>query len=198
MLNTRKAMEVVGEYSKLAEKYKLPVDISNPSDEDRLFRLVVIGEIKSGKSSFINTLVGEASPQLPVDVPVTTSTAFVVSDGNPRSNKVYFNDPNKPSFAIIGDDEIKEYGTENLNSQNEKGVSEIAITLPNDFLRYNKSIVIDTPGLGGVFKNHRAITWKYGPTADAICYVFRSQQLTRSEIENTKQFWEVSQQSRHV
>jgi hypothetical protein len=53
------------------------------------------------------------------------------------------------------------------------------------------TVVIDTPGLGGVFEKHRAITWKYASTADALCYVFRSQQLTGPEMEDAKQFWEM-------
>jgi ribosome biogenesis GTPase A len=53
-----------------------------------LFRLVVVGEIKKGKSSFINALLGEPYP-LPVMSDVATSTVFKVTYGDTRKYKVF-------------------------------------------------------------------------------------------------------------
>ena len=54
-----------------------------------LFRLVVMGEIKKGKSSFINGLCG--IPDLvPVHSDVATSTVFKLRYGTERRYTVYF------------------------------------------------------------------------------------------------------------
>lgn len=54
-----------------------------------LFRLVVMGEIKKGKSSFINALIGEAD-LLPTSSDVATSAVFKVIHGPSRKYKVFF------------------------------------------------------------------------------------------------------------
>ncbi len=46
-------------------------------------------------------------------------------------------------------------------------------------------MIIDTPGLGGIVKHHKEITWKYIPNADAIFFVCDSVEtlLSRAEID---------------
>src|SRR5438046_2704619 len=54
-----------------------------------LFRLVVMGEIKKGKSSFINALLGEPE-LLPTASDVATSTVFKLLYGPEKRFKVFF------------------------------------------------------------------------------------------------------------
>ena len=54
-----------------------------------IFRLVVMGEIKKGKSSFINAMLGEKD-LVPVSSNVATSTIFKIRYGQQRAYRVFF------------------------------------------------------------------------------------------------------------
>jgi predicted GTPase len=152
-----------------------------------LFRLVVVGEIKKGKSSFINALLGEPYP-LPVVSDVATSTVFKVTYGDTRKYKVFFypKNPDEPDERTdtleITHEQVVDYGTEDKNPRNEKGVDFIGVKLPHPLLK-SGVMIIDTPGLGGLFREHSEITWRYVPNADAIFFVFDSVEAVASKDE---------------
>jgi GTP-binding protein EngB required for normal cell division len=160
-----------------------------------VFRLVVMGEVKKGKSTFINALLGIAD-LLPTDSDVSTSTVYKIIYGPEIVYTVYFlPQPDRPDevpepLALPVSEEqrskygipattnsVKEqlryFGTEAGNPANEKGVDFIAVEVPNPLLREGLTIV-DTPGVGGLFKAHRDITFRYAPNADAVMFVVDS------------------------
>ena len=162
-----------------------------------VFRLVVVGEIKKGKSSFINALLGEPE-LLPVDTDVSTSTVYKVAYGDTKQYTVFFNPPannrqaDPPPPKGISETEVSDYGTENGNPGNEKEVEYISVQLPNPLLK-SGVIIIDTPGLGGLFAGHADVTWRNAPSADAVCFVLDSVEavVSRPEMESLKKFLEV-------
>ena len=54
-----------------------------------LFRIVIVGEIKKGKSSFIGALLGEHD-LLPMDSDVATSTVYKIIYGPQKKYTVFF------------------------------------------------------------------------------------------------------------
>lgn len=134
-----------------------------------IFRLVVIGEINKGKSSFINALLN--TPNLvPVADTVATSTVFKIHYAEQQSYRVHFlKYLNRPAIDIAAD-ELAAYGTESGNPGNEKEVDFIEVTHPSPMLKAGL-VVIDTPGLGGIIQSHQRITWQYVPHADAAVFV---------------------------
>jgi GTP-binding protein EngB required for normal cell division len=153
-----------------------------------LFRLVIIGEIKKGKSSFINALLG-IPDLLPVHSDVATSTVYRIMYGETKGYRVFFfpkdpADPQKttPPPLVITEDQIADYGTEDSNPGNKKGVDFIGIQLPHPLLK-SGVMIIDTPGIGGLFKEHSEITWRYVPNADAIFFVLDSVEAVASKAE---------------
>jgi hypothetical protein len=141
-----------------------------------LFRLVVIGEIKKGKSSFINALCGIPG-LVPVHDDVATSTVFKIHYGTERGYTVYFQPDAEGAAADcerkkleISESDLGAYGTENGNPDNAKGVDFIAVRAPAPILK-DGLIVVDTPGVGGLFKKHREITFRHAPRADAVFFV---------------------------
>jgi Dynamin family len=141
-----------------------------------LFRLVVMGEIKKGKSSFINALLGEPD-LLPTANDVATSTVFKVLYGPAKKYLVFFQ-PDVDSGKrlpprVITSVEVSAYGTESGNPANAKRVDFIGVELPNPLLK-DGLVIVDTPGVGGLFKAHRQITWAYAPNADAVIFVLDS------------------------
>jgi len=150
-----------------------------------LFRLVVMGEIKKGKSSFINALLGE-NELLPVASDVATSTVFKIIYGPEKKLKVFFYpdvDTGKRSAPkVISADEIEAYGTETGNPKNKKKVDFIGVELPHPLLK-NGLVIVDTPGVGGLYREHRDITLRYAPNADAIFFVVDSVESVISNDE---------------
>lgn len=141
-----------------------------------IFRLVVMGEIKKGKSSFINALLGEEK-LLPTDSDVATSTVYKVMYGPQRKLKVFFlpdlDTGKRPDVLEIDDSQLANYGTENGNPNNEKRVDFIGVELPHPLLRQGL-VLVDTPGVGGLYRAHRRISRQYAPNADAVFFVLDS------------------------
>ena len=134
-----------------------------------LFRLVVMGEVKKGKSSFINALLG-VKDLVPVSSDIATSTIYKICYGTEKAYKVFFSQESGKTPLFITAAELAAYGTENGNPGNEKAVDFIQIFVPSPILK-NGLVIIDTPGLGGLFKQHKRITYEYVPKADAVFMV---------------------------
>ena len=150
-----------------------------------LFRLVVMGEIKKGKSSFINALLGEPD-LLPTASDVATSTVFKLLYGPEKRFQVFFQPDvdtgRRPGPKEIQATDLIDYGTEAGNKGNEKRVDFIGVELPHPLLK-DGLVIVDTPGVGGLFRAHRDITWRYAPNADAVCFVLDSTESVISKDE---------------
>lgn len=166
----------------LAEEYKRL--------EMGIFRLVVMGEIKKGKSSFINALLSEPD-LLPIASDIATSTVYKLLYGPKKTFKVFF----KPDLDTgarrepleISAEGLTEWGTESGNPDNKKGVDFIGVQLPNELLKQGL-VIVDTPGVGGLYRKHRDITLRYAPNADAVLFVLDSVEsvISRDEIDFLK------------
>jgi GTP-binding protein EngB required for normal cell division len=179
-----------GQFRNLAEAQQrkdLILDLTPVLDRFDLgiFRLVVMGEIKKGKSSFINALLGEPD-LLPTASDVATATVFKIMYGPERRFKVFFlpdvDTDRRPEPKVIEASDLRDYGTEAGNRGNQRRVDFIGLELPHPLLREGL-VIVDTPGVGGLFKAHRDITWRYAPNADAICFVLDSVESVISNDE---------------
>jgi hypothetical protein len=103
------------------------------------FRLVVIGEQKRGKSSFINALLGVLG-LVPVQSDVATSTVYQVTHGSTRKYTIFFYPPDpekpdqRPAPLDVSVEELYEYGTADGNPDNRKGVDFIRVQVPHPWL----------------------------------------------------------------
>ncbi len=151
-----------------------------------IFKIVVMGEIKKGKSSFVNALLGVEN-LVPVSSDVATSTIYKICYGEQLAYKVFFTEKSqKPSLEIKPSD-LALYGTESGNPGNIKEVDFIQVLTPSSILK-NGLVIIDTPGLGGLFKEHKRITYEYVPRADAVFLVTDSVEspIGKAELELLK------------
>lgn len=151
-----------------------------------IFRVVVMGEIKKGKSSFINALLGREN-LVPTVSDIATSTIYKIRYGKENAYRVFFNESTGIQPAIISAEEVAAYGTETGNPGNEKQVDFIEVICDADILK-SGLIIIDTPGLGGTYKEHKKVTWKHVPKADAVFFVTDSYEspIGQEEIEHLK------------
>jgi tRNA U34 5-carboxymethylaminomethyl modifying GTPase MnmE/TrmE len=192
LIKKQQVLDVAGKFVELAADVKDSSAVEHVQTQLAqyrlgLFRIVVVGEVKKGKSSFINALLGD-STLLPTASDVATSTVYKLMYGEPKKIKVFrlTNDAEGPDAVPppieISSDQLAEYGTEAGNPNNSKKVDFIGIQLPHPLLKDGVAI-IDTPGLGGLFLKHRDITWRYVPNADAIFFVLDSVEAVISQAE---------------
>ena len=152
--------------------------------ENISYDVVVCGEIKKGKSTLLNAIIGQEI--LPTDTNVATSQVFRISKSETESFALVFSDG---TSQPITREELSKYGSQveaNIRGGNEvddKLLSYIQVNVPLEFLPDNVSLV-DTPGLGSVYKSHEWITNSYIKRASAVLFLFD----TKPMIEMEKQF----------
>ncbi len=133
--------------------------------EEEAFNLVVLGQFKRGKSTFINALLGECI--LPTAIIPLTSVVTILRYGPKLKVEVgYMNDRVEQS-DLTG---LPAFITERENPQNKKGVKEVTVFYPSQYLKGGVRI-IDTPGAGSVYSHNTEAAYAYLPYVDAAIFV---------------------------
>ncbi|RMG72878.1 MAG: dynamin, partial [Nitrospirae bacterium] len=142
------------------------------------FNLVVVGQFKRGKTTFINALLGE--DLLPTAVVPLTSIVTVIEYGRFIEIKVYFLNGTQQSIPV---ESLPEYVTEKGNPRNEKNVAEVLIRYPSDYLKDGVRL-IDTPGVGSVYQHNTDVAYEYLPRSDATVFLISvDQPLSKAEVD---------------
>jgi hypothetical protein len=128
--------------------------------------IVVVGETKRGKSSFVNALLG--ADVSPVDADVATSVFLLFRYGREPSAWLHLANGAAPRRVPI--DSAREWATVAGNPDNAKNVRALEILLPSPPLARGLNI-IDTPGTGGLDASHREVTLAALRQADALLFV---------------------------
>jgi len=119
---------------------------------DNNIDIVILGQFKAGKSSFINHLIGKEI--LPTGVIPVTSVITRLQFGETEKAIVSSLNTTKTEVPITL---IDEFIAEDKNPKNEKTVSVIDLELP--CLRPFQNVrLIDTPGIGSVFRHNTQTT----------------------------------------
>jgi len=115
---------------------------------NQLIDVAILGQFKAGKSSFLNSLIGK--PILPVGViPVTTTITRLQYGKRERAIVRHFD--GQQTEVDIG--AIEEFTSEAQNPANRKNLEVVDIELPS-LEKYAGLRLVDTPGLGSIFKYH--------------------------------------------
>ncbi|WP_157822411.1 dynamin family protein [Psychromonas sp. Urea-02u-13] len=157
--------------------------------DNQEFRITVVGEFSSGKSTFINALIGQDI--LLHGLSETTATVtyvHCVKKDNSKINQieVHFTEPSKQPVILDLDkdkDLLKQYTTTFSNTVDV--VSEIEgvhFYLNIEGIEDNV-VFIDTPGLNGVAEGHREVTINEIQKAHASICLFQLRGVTESEKE---------------
>jgi ribosome biogenesis GTPase A len=145
-------------------------DLVKKLDEDR-FHLVVVGEFNHGKTTFVNSLLGESA--LATGVTPTTAAihhlrwadapeAFVVYASG-RREPIPFGDAKK--FAVGGGAVGEE-------------VDFLEIGYPAKLLK-ERILLVDTPGVNDLSHQRADITYSYIPRADAVLFLLDAGQILK-------------------
>jgi len=140
--------------------------------------VAVLGQFKAGKSSFLNSIVGE--DVLPVGaIPVTTAITRL-QYGEKRQAVVRHFD-GRITEAPLSD--IRQYSSEAGNPGNEKNVAIVDIELPS-LQEYAGIRLVDTPGLGSIFQYHAATSESWLPSVGtALLAVSADRPLSQHDLE---------------
>jgi ribosome biogenesis GTPase A len=125
---------------------------------------VIPGAFKRGKSTLINALLGE--PVLPTAMVPLTSVVTILGYGESLDIQVHFQNGRSQK---ITQPELADYITEKGNPRNQKGVREVEIAYPYDYLRDGVRI-IDTPGVGSVYSHNTEVAYNYLPQVEAAVF----------------------------
>ncbi len=133
--------------------------------EEEAFNLVVLGQFKRGKSTFINALLGD--DVLPTAIVPLTSVVTILRYGTELKVEVEYLDGR---VDTIGLSDLPAFITERGNPQNTKSVKEVTVFYPSRHLKGGVRI-IDTPGAGSVYSHNTEAAYAYLPHVDAGIFV---------------------------
>lgn len=129
------------------------------------FHLAVLGQMKRGKSSFINALLG--AEVLPTGVlPVTAAITEIKYGASPEATILYSTGQSE-NIRIT---QLADYITEAGKPRNEKQVGAVEVRYPSHFLKAN-IVLIDTPGIGSTHAHNTRTTEGYLEKVDAAIVV---------------------------
>ncbi len=140
------------------------------------FNLVVLGQFKRGKTTLINSLVGNAI--LPSSVVPLTSIVTILKFGSEVKCTIFMNDGTEQDVLI---EEIHDYVTESGNPENRRGVKCACIEYPIPLLEKGMQLV-DTPGIGSTFLHNTETTYEFLDHLDAAIFLM-SADVPISQVE---------------
>jgi len=129
------------------------------------FYVACLGQLKRGKSTLLNALVG--TEVLPTGVTPVTSVVTVLRYGPERSARVC---TEASGWTAIDPATVALYASERENPGNRNQVTGIEVFEPSPLLRSGLCLV-DTPGVGSVFTENTTATHAFLPQVDAALFV---------------------------
>lgn len=141
--------------------------------------VVVAGDVKRGKSSLVNALVGRPG-LLPVDADVSTAVHLSLRHGAEESITVTMADGEQ---RRIEPDQLAAYASVHADPATVAEVAGVDVRLPHPLLDGGLQLV-DTPGVGGMQQGHRDTTMAALQRADLLVFVVSLQEpVARTELE---------------
>ncbi|MEG3839127.1 dynamin family protein [Microcoleus sp. herbarium14] len=161
------------------------LELATKNLREGVFRLLVLGDMKRGKSTFLNALIGENL--LPSDVNPCTAVLTIIRYGQQKQVTIYFNDGKPPE--VLDFDTFKSCYTidpkesKKLEDSKEQAFPDVeyaVVEYPLPLLE-NGVEVVDSPGLNDTEARNQ-LTLSYLNNCHAVLFVMSAtQQLTLGE-----------------
>lgn len=160
------------------------------------FKILVVGEFSTGKSTFLNAIIGRQL--LPTETTETTATINIIKYGEKPNAIVHFwgprdqfgreTSPGKTEQIEL--EKLSRYVTSLTKESNEiaKNVKYVEILLPSKYCQ-NSVEFVDTPGLNTTYEYHELTTLEYLQNGHfGIMLLNATQFLTASELKYLERF----------
>lgn len=158
---------------------------------DNGVKVLVCGEFKRGKSSFVNALLGRKL--CAVDQDICTSVVSVIRYSEEETILRYYGELSNPKQEQITLEELQKY-TVGITDEVQSTIF-VEIGLPLERLKRGL-VLIDTPGVGGLDPRHALLTTYFLPQADITLFMTDvNEPLTTTELDFYKN--KVSRYARH-
>lgn len=171
----------IQQLKQIAESYQLEQPLQACTEvlldmERDTYTFIVVGEFSTGKSSFINALIGESI--IPTGITPTTSTINVIQDGE-SSITIHYLDGRVERVNDVSI--LKNFIASKLSDV--ESINYIDVFQPLELLK-DRVMIIDTPGLNDVNELRSDITYQYIPRADVVFFLLDCRTpLRKSEYE---------------
>ena len=175
------SIDSISAYMTQANKGKKIAELSKQLNDLRASAttILVCGEFKRGKSTFINALIGRNV--CPTDVDICTSVVSIIKYGVKEKATSVYGDFSNLKSEVVPFDSIEEY---TVGTAEEIGNTIcMELELPLDELKKGL-IIIDTPGVGGLDPRHAMLTNYFLPQADITLFMTDvNEPLTTTELK---------------
>lgn len=153
---------------------------------DHTFKIAVVGEFSSGKSTFINAIIGKDILLHSTEETTATITYIHnVTKNDARLNTCIINYNSGKSLKINKLTDLAKYTTAQSNDNVAEKIANVEVFI--HFLNVNHPfIIVDTPGLNGIADKHREITINEIQKAHACIYLVPLKGIAKSDIEFIK------------
>lgn len=159
--------ETIGKFTQLKK------DINND-----FFTVLVVGEFKRGKSTFVNALLGE--DLMITNVVPETATIQAVMYGEEKLAEAIFEDGHKERGNANKEFLSKFSANSSLRDDN---VKYIKLSYPCEILK-NNVVLVDTPGVADLDEQRVQVTYDFLPKANAVIMVLdATSPMSKSEKE---------------
>lgn len=168
--NNRK--EILDKINNIIEEFHSPLLVT------------VLGEFSSGKSTFINSLIGKKF--LPMKVRPTTATITVLQYSEEEYLEVKFKNNEIKRYPMT---DIEKFVVEKFINQESivEDVFYVKVGIPCELLRHFD--IADTPGFNSQIDRHTQITTEFLKYSDMIFWVFDACQLgKKTELDNINNY----------
>jgi GTP-binding protein EngB required for normal cell division len=125
--------------------------------EEEILNIAILGRFKTGKSSFLNHLLGRSV--LPVGVIPVTAVVIEIQYGPEERAGIRFLDGRT---QVVSLEKVDEFVAEEKNPANTRGVAVMRIEMPA-LENYRGIRFVDTPGLESVFEHNTAASMEWLP-----------------------------------
>jgi len=163
--------------------------INNFAEQNHYLDYAVLGQFKVGKSSFLNSFIGQ--PLLPVgNIPVTSVITRLRFGTEEKATVIFLNG----SSQEISVSEIESYVSESGNPENRKEVH--LVDIESRVMADIKEIrLVDTPGIGSIWRHNTETTTGWFPETGGVLFLISAERpISDSELSLLKDVYRYTPQ----
>ncbi|NIA31275.1 MAG: hypothetical protein GWP06_15370 [Actinobacteria bacterium] len=160
-------VSIIDRLEKVADKNNFITELSRIRSnlQSGKFRLVILGQFKRGKTTFINAFLG--TDLLPTDVIPVTAVITEIQFKKSAGARIHFFHKNPQDVPL---DQLHTFISESENPRNRKNVDKVDVFHSAPILAEGLTLV-DTPGVGSIHEHNSRLTQEYIPRADAAIFL---------------------------